>query len=230
MTTTRMTRQWDRWAGTIQDIERATRLAAEVLAQRTRTEPPCHIEIALPGRVTHADTPQALETEIDTRDLSLIRSIRIEIGSKRGLRATIHLERQQPAGTVEVSGDDRTRVEGLISQLGDLLGRGKQRLGVIGTNVLIVGSIVTVVLLWVSVTAPLDRKGPTPPLVAVALVALLILAVVGVGYGGSWLLPSLELLVPGAQARLRRFRLAVIAFASSVFASVAAALIYEASK
>jgi hypothetical protein len=225
-----MTRKWDRWAGTVQDIERATRLSIDVLAQRTRIEPPCHIEIALPGRVTDADTPDALDTEIDTRDLTLIRSIRVEVGGKRGLRAIIHIERQQPALTVEVSGEDRTRVEGLVSQLDDLLHRGKQRPGVLGVNLVMVASILAVVLLWVSRVALLERNTTMPAAVAAALVAALILAVVGISYGGSWLLPSLELLVPGAQTRLRRFRLAVIAFASSVFASVAATLIYEATK
>jgi hypothetical protein len=90
MATTKMTRQWNRWAGTVQDLERATRIAIDVLAQRSRTEPPCQIEIALPQRVMNAESPDALQTEIDTRDLDLIRSIRIEVGAKRGrLRQTI---------------------------------------------------------------------------------------------------------------------------------------------
>jgi hypothetical protein len=93
MATTKMTRQWDRWAGTVEDIDQATRLALDILGQRSRTDPPCQIEIAFPQRVTNAESPDALQTEIDIRDLALIRSIRINVGAKRGPRATIHVER-----------------------------------------------------------------------------------------------------------------------------------------
>jgi hypothetical protein len=84
MATIKMTRQWDRWAGTIPDLERATRLAAEVLNPRTG-EPRCHIEIALPGRVIEADTPDALVTEIDTRDLTLIRISEFKLAAEEVL-------------------------------------------------------------------------------------------------------------------------------------------------
>jgi hypothetical protein len=232
MATTKMTRQWRRWAGPIGDIERATRLALEIIGQRTRTEPPCEIEIALPQRVTTADNPDALQTQIDTRDLDLIRSIRINVGSKRGLRATIHVEREAPALTIEVVGEDRTLVEGLTSQLEELLRKGKQRIG----NDSIQGGIFILVLVLttlagVSILGAIDRNGQQIDVDTPAEYVILLLTVVGgIGsvYAVSWLLPDLQLLRPGERTRLRRFRLAVMAFVGSLIVSIMATVIYEA--
>ena len=231
MATTKMTRQWYRWAGTIEDIERATRLALDIIGQRSRTEPPCRIEIALPQRVTNAESPDALQTEIDTRDLDLIRSLRIEVGAKRGLRATIHVERDSPALTVEVVGEDRTRVEGLTSQLDELLRKGLQRPG--GTNtegglafLLGFGVAIAGIIVWRALAGSRSLSALDTPAEIAALVLLLV-ATIGTILGALWLTPGLELLKPGEQPRLRRFRLAVIAFAGSVATSLIAALIYE---
>jgi hypothetical protein len=231
MATTRMTRQWNRWAGTISDIERATRLAIEVLGQRTRTEVPCHIQIAVPGRVTDATTPDALETEIDSRDLTLIRSIRIEVGAKRGMRATIHVERQSPALTVEVSGEDRTRVEGLISQLDDLLGRGRQPLGEESVRALAGLALIAVIIGGAGVVRALQGpRASLSTLTAIIAVPTILVLAIGAVFGVAWLFPGLELLEPGARTRTRRFRVAIIAFAISVLASLAAAWIYQGFK
>jgi hypothetical protein len=232
MATTKMTRQWDRWAGTIEDIDRAIRLALDILAQRGRTDPPCEIEIAFPQRVTNADSPDALQTEIDTRDLDLIRSIRINVGARRGLRATIHIERDSPALTVEVVGENRTRVEGLTSQLEEALGRGKQRPGsntaVGGLGLLLCLSIVVLgVFLWRVFYPTGGQIGIDTPAEFAALVLILFGALGSFG-AALWLLPALQLLKPGEQTRLRRFRLAVTAFIGSLIVSIAATAIYEA--
>jgi hypothetical protein len=225
-----MTRQWRRWAGTIQDIERATRVAIDVLAQRSRNEPPCQIEIALPQRVTNADSPDALQTEIDTRDLALIRSIRIDVGSKRGLRATIHVERDSPSLTVEVVGEDRTRVEGLTSQLEELLRRGAQRPRsdetLLGVGI---GVCFATLFIGIFVWRTFD---PTERIVIDTPIEYLYLILILFGSVGSllavlWLMPGLQLLKPGEPTRLRRFRLTVMAFVGSLIASIVATVIYE---
>jgi hypothetical protein len=230
MAITKMTRQWNRWAGTISDIEQATRLAIEVLGQRTRTEVPCHIQIAVPGRVTDANTPDALQTEIDRRDLTLIRSIRIEVGAKRGMRATIHFERHSPVLTVEVSGEDRTRVEGLMSQLDDLLSKGRQPLGEQSIQGIAVIALFGMVIAGARTMVAL--QGPRAGAGVGGALGILVILVLGfsVLFGIAWLFPALELLEPGVPTRAKRFRVASIAFALSVLSSLAAALIYEALK
>jgi hypothetical protein len=225
-----MTRQSDRWAGTIEDIERATRLAIDVLSQRTRTEQPCHIQIVLPGRVTDADTPDALRTEIDTRDLTLIRTIRIEVGAKRGTRATIHVERQPPAMTIEVTGDDRTRVEGLISQLDELLRRGRQRLTVNNIGGLLVLSALVVVFGGGMLIQVVEGNPASLSRTATAFLVVVILVAVAMVPAGLWLFPGLELLGPGNQTRARRFRFGIVAFVISIASSLGAALIYDLVK
>jgi hypothetical protein len=230
MAITKMTRQWNRWAGTISDIERATSLAIEVLGQTTRGEVPCHIQIALPGRVTDADTPDALQTEIDSRDLTLIRSIRIEVGSKRGMRATIHVERQSPALTVEVSAENRTRVEGLISQLDELLRRGRRRPGEEGVKVLAVLALFGVTAAGArTLTALQGSRAGEGAAGVIGILAILLLALGGC-FGTVWLLPGLELLEPGARTLARRFRGATIAFVLGVLGSLAATWIYDGFK
>jgi hypothetical protein len=232
MATTKMTRQWDRWAGTVQDLERATRLAVDVLAQRSRADPPCQIEIALPQRVTNAESPDALQTEIDTRDLDLIRSILIDVGAKRGLRATIHVERDSPALTMEIVGEDRTRVEGLASQLEELLRRGKQRPSsnnaVGGLGLLLCFTMVFLgVFIWRAFDTTSSEVGIDTPAEFAALILILFVAL-GSFAAVLWLLPALQLLRPGEQTRLRRFRVAAMAFVGSLVASIAATVIYEA--
>jgi len=217
-------------AGTIQDIERATRLAMDVLGQRMRTEPPCHIQITLPGRVTEADTPDALETEIDSRDLTLIRTIRIQVGAKRGTRATIHVERQPPAMTAEVSGEDRTRVEGLISQLDDLLRKGRQPLRANTIQILLVLSAVALATGVGLVTRAIERYPTELSPTGSALVILSILVAIGIVLGGIWLFPGLELLEPGSPTRARRFRFAILAFVVSILSSLVAAMIYDVAR
>jgi hypothetical protein len=231
MPTTKMIRQWDRWAGTITDLEHATQLAIDTVGQRSRTEPPCQIEIAFPQRVTNAESPDALETEIDTRDLALIQSIRILVGAKRGLRATIHLERNSPALTVEVVGEDRTRVEGLTSQLEELLRRGKQRPAsnnsVGGLGLFLCLSIAIFGVIAWSALEPRDAEGIQTPAEAVALF-LTLAGALSSFFVVLWLLPALQLLKPGEQSRWRRFRVAVIAFVGSLITSVIASVLYEA--
>jgi hypothetical protein len=234
MATTKMTRQWDRWAGTVEDIERATRLAIDVLSQGSRTEPPCQIEIAFPQRVTNAESPDALQTEIDIRDLALIRSIRINVGAKRGLRATIHVERDSPALTVEVVGENRTRVEGLTSQLEELLRRGNQRPG--GKNA--IGGLAilfcfSIVFIGISIWRTIDQTSGSSEITVdspaeLAALLLIVFGAFGSFYAVLWLLPDLELLRPGEPTRLRRFRLAVMAFVGSLIVSIVATVIYEA--
>jgi hypothetical protein len=205
-------------------------MAIDVLSQRTRTEPPCHIQIVVPGRVTEADTPDAFETEIDIRDLTLIRTIRVEVGAKRGTRVTIHVEREPPAMTVEVSGEDRTRVEGIISQLDDLLRRGAQRL----TKRTIEGILVLSAFalpIGVAGAIQLIEGNPRTYSTTGSVVAVsAVLVAVGMAAGGIWLFPSLELLQPGTQTRVRRFRLAIVAFVASIVSSLAAGLIYDVVK
>jgi hypothetical protein len=232
MATIKMTRQWDRWAGTIPDLERATRLAAEVLNPRTG-EPRCHIEIALPGRVIEADTADALVTEIDTRDLTLIRNIRIQIGSRRSPRASIHIERQPPAVTVEVVGEDQTRVEGLASQLADLFSKGRQ---LPGPNTLVgigMATAVGVVFVGVWIVNTLGLRHQTGNGEAqlapggVVMVLVIALGTIGVFVVGNWLFPGLELLEAGANTRARRFRFAIVTFLGGILSSLAATVVYE---
>jgi hypothetical protein len=221
-----MTRQWDRWAGTTSDIERATRLALDVLAPRTANSR-CHIEIALPGRVTEAETPDALVTEIDTRDLTLVQSIRVAVGDRRQPKATIHVERQSPAVTVEVVGESRTRVEGLTSQLEGVFDRGRQYLSPNALAGIALAFSTAVVVAGVFVLRALGLMGATAFSVGGLVLLLLVFGAVGLPYGVNWLFPALELISVGSHTRARRFRLAIFAFVVSVVSSLAATLIYE---
>jgi hypothetical protein len=229
MATTKMTRQWHRWAGTIEDIDTATRLAMEIISQRSRTTPPCEIEIAFPQRVTNADNPDALLTEIDTRDLELIRSIRIAIGAKRGFRATIHVERKAPALTIEAIGEDRTGVEGLISQLHESLDRGRQRPAGFSTDggiqLALMFSVVTAsVTVWRAINRGDGEIGISSPLEYAGLALVLALGLSAFLVVG-WVMPDLQLLRPGEPTRLRRFRLVAIGTLGSIVASLVAAVI-----
>jgi hypothetical protein len=181
--------------------------------------------------VTNAESPDALQTEIDIRDLALIRSIRINVGARRGFRARIHVERESPVLTVEVVGEDRTRVEGLISQLEDVLRRGRQRPGsnnaLLGLALLFCVSIGFLsVFLW-RAFHPTSPQGINTP-VETAWLLVTLLGAIGPFVAMVWLLPPLQLLRPGEPTRLRRFRLAVMAFVGSLIVSIVATVIYDA--
>lgn len=226
-----MTRQWDRWAGTTSDIEHAARLALDFLAPRT-AESRCRVEIALPGRVTEAETPDALVTDIDTRDLTLVQSIRVVVGDRRQPKVTIHVERQSPAVTVEVVGENRTRVEGLTSQLEGVFNRGRQHLSpnaLAGIALILVIAMVAGGVIALRLLGMMDATGEASPVAGVALL-LLVPGGVGVFYGVNWLFPALELISVGSHTRARRFRLAIVAFVASVLASLAATIIYEVTQ
>jgi hypothetical protein len=111
------------------------------------------------------------------------------------------------------------------------LQRGRQRLGdkTVGGFAVLLG--LSILFGSVFVWKAFDRGGSEididAPLEYVGL-ALILFGTIGSFLAVPWLLPGLQLLSPGEPTRLRRFRLAVMAFVSSLIVSIVATVIYEA--
>lgn len=133
-----------------------------------------------------------------------------------------------PAISLEVKGEDDTVVDGLYSQLSEVLARGRGRVPLgVGVAVTLVGGIAYVVGM-LSILA--DQFGfPRSPRTGNTLYPWWAWAVslgpaLALGAFVIWVLPSLELLAPGQVNRFRRLRLWILGFVSAVIASIVAAL------
>jgi hypothetical protein len=221
-------RQWSRWAGSLDDLVEATQLSLDTVAKASSSEPPCEIEVTWQNRSRTLTGPEGLNRRVSTRDLNGIKSVRIDVGEDQGTFVSIRAESKTPAMSLEVKGDDDTVVDGLFSQLDDVLSRGRRFGAREGLLILIAFSAAALVvgalfLLEEVYDFPRDRQGDADfPgwafLVTLGPAAALVFALV-------WLVPELEILAPGQVTRFRRFRLWIVGFATAVIAGVVASLI-----
>lgn len=231
MPTYTATRKWQRWAGTLADLDRALNAAMEELRQWLGTEPRCYLSVALPELTMEFSKIEGLKTI--SNDIRKVKTIRFwpNLGGE-GPKVDITIDDDSPAVSLEVKGNDRVRVEGLRTRLGDLLDKGYRRPRWYGDrSVIVIFGVILVWVLWAALVFGLESVAaifhwPVPvqgnnvavgPLVGcgVAAVALLV--------GVYWLFPPLELLGPGERTRYQRFRGAVYVVLLSVVSIIVAA-------
>jgi hypothetical protein len=200
---------------------------------RKRAARSCRGSLAATGRGSY--NPSDFSALVDSRDLALIESLKIEIGALTGPRVSIHAERKSaPALALEVSGDDKVQVNGLYDEVRSKLDRGKQLLGnsavglviaFAGTGAGLAGLFISRRIGWLvdnpanptaSVGAPDSSLAPAGLLLIAGLVTIVLVI-------GLQALPSLEILPEGRGSALERWRTriggAIVAIVLGVLAS-----------
>jgi hypothetical protein len=240
MQITKRTENWSRWAGGIADVDDAARTAAAYLKEWTGHEPPVRVVAALPRRVEEADNLSDFNALVDSRDLALIESLKIEIGALTGPRVSIHAElRSAPAMALEVSGDDKVQVNGLYDEVRSKLDRGKQILdrtiaafvtAIAATAAGFAGLFISRRIGWLVDTPvnPTASVGAPDSILAPAgllLVAGLIVIALAIGLQA---LPSLEILPEGRGSALERWRTRIGGAIAAVVLGVVASGVWGA--
>lgn len=218
MQITKRTETWSRWAGGITDLDDAGRTAAAYLKKWTGEEPPVRVVAALPRRVEEADNLADFNALVDNRDLALIESLKIEVGSLTGPRVSIHAEaKSSPALALEVSGDDRVQVNGLYDEVRLMLDRGRQFLdsttaalavAIAATGAAFAGVFISRRLGWL-VDTPTNPNASVgePDSILNPMGLALIVGLVGVVMSiGLQALPKLEILPAGRTSAFVRWR------------------------
>lgn len=120
---------WARWKGYFPDLVEAAQVAVASIEKWSGNPPEGEIEVTFPGHVRSFGSPQELESQVDVRDVSRITSARIRIGPRiEQLRASIRVEQDSPAVSLEVSGDDEDQVKAVFDNIAVPLERGQTRL------------------------------------------------------------------------------------------------------
>jgi hypothetical protein len=234
MATIHRAQQWSRWAGHLSDIERAARTTAALLQDWTGRASPIRVIATLTGRVVEAESWETFEGLVDIRDLQLLKGLKIDIGEILGPRASIHFENKSPALSIEVVGDDRSRVEGVFVEITHALSRGSQLPQGLVTFAAAI-SIVAVIVLSLRVVRHLGvltvtevgsdtvlGTDPASLLSMGALAGIVVLSFIFV----ALLFPTLEILQEGRAPALVRLRIWILAAVGAVAASLVASYIY----
>lgn len=223
--------QWRGWSGTIEDLESGAGLAQQGIREWTDEEDMViSVRVVLKDFTLRGETIETLR-EVRLPDLRRIRSIDIDIGRRLSVepRIAIDISHESPAMTLEVSGQDRTRVEGLHAQLKSRLEEGARRPGwwarwlvslLYWTVPLLALGLEA--LVRVAGLASVNGKWDPAELVALFGGGSLYLAFL---IGLWWLTPDLQLLAPGERTRGRRFRAVVWFFVVGVLASLVASIV-----
>jgi hypothetical protein len=244
------TKRWRRYCGPRSELVRATEIAADVVQEATGVETKVEVELddrhgmtestssvdALTARhPTELADLESIAITVKTDTLAWIKEHRGE-GGKRVAEVPVGPVRIRVSNlgtTLAVSGDDRTRVEGLSRQLVDVLGRaatnwpGFPRDAFFG-----VGAVLFTlgILLALLVGRWLDLIGRSPDRLALdETIVLIIGAVVGglIGFAGWWLFPEVEILDEGGVGRARRFRTGIIALVGALIVAIVGSFIYD---
>jgi hypothetical protein len=102
--------EWVRWAGPLSDVSDVTAAAQALLSRWAGADQPIRIVAAVPGQAISVDTWEEFAALIDSRDLRLLQSLKIDVGDLLGPRVSIHFGTTPAALLFEVSGTDRAQV------------------------------------------------------------------------------------------------------------------------
>lgn len=219
-----------RWAGTVAELKAAAEHSEEVLdgwvGKPTRVEASYTTRDGRDG----ADTLAILDS-ITPHELRDIEVLSIAVGEYRGPRVQITASKRRGL-LVEIQGDDRTRVEGLRSELEQRLRHGKQFWAILDPLWLAMLVAVLWLLGFIFLSTALD---PDPPAVRTANQsnahdAIVVVAVVGAALSfivARRLMPDLELLREGQRPVVVRWWRWVAGFALAVSSSVLATLLLK---
>jgi hypothetical protein len=225
------TRKWRRWAGTLGDLDRVLKEAVDGLRQWLEAEPRCFVSVGLPALTMDFYTIEDLQTV--SNDVRKVKTIHVWLNAGgRGPSVSITIDEDSPAVSLEVKGDDRVRVEGLRTRLGDLLNNGRRRpRWLLQRELLMVSGTLVVPILWTALLIGIQNlasflRWPLPvqgnnlrvePLLGSGVVAVALFV------GLCWLFPDLELLLPGERTRYQRLRGAVYGVLLGVVSIIVAA-------
>ena len=235
MPTIRRSKEWMRWAGPLSDISDATATSHALLSRWVGSDQPTRIVAALPGQLIAVADWDEFAAFIDSRDLKRLQSLKIEVGDLLGPRITMNFTAVSSALLLEVSGGDRAQVAGVFNEIIPILDRGEQ-LGLLGSSVAFTASVVALPVLTVAVVVATGRlqfyaatvpESGRPESAATVLFAFLLVLEAFVGiWVGRRLLPTLEVLPPGRNPAIVRFRGPVIAGIATVALSLVASVLY----
>jgi hypothetical protein len=240
----RANKRWSRWAAPRSDVVRTTELAADVLTSVSGYPSTVNLTLAdADGFTEETEGLTALE-RLHPHDLARLRTVRITVRPDRAAWRKAVAERPSTEDTppipseevvirltnygttLDVEGDDRTQVQGLLQRLTRELGRGGTAISFDRDLLFLAGPFLAAVLVLAFLAAVHtlklahvnDRWEPAE------IVGIALGIVLGLGAAGAvwWLVPPLELLGEGSASRLRRFRGRLAgAFAAVVLALLA---------
>lgn len=243
-------KSWRRWCGPPIELVRATELAADELRGWTGLD--SKIDVRLEDRnglVEPFHTADAIMA-LHPNDLHQIVSVSVTVTSDpnqwwdRRRRGETTIGESSPddavririakiGTTLEVTGSERTRVEGLLARLSHALGHAATKspgvprvalltpLGLAVTAGLIGGPAIARGL----GLASLNGKWEVAEIVGMFVVGVLVAALT---VGLWWLYPPIEMLDEGGAGRARRFRKWIIAIIGSLVLAVVSKLLYDA--
>jgi hypothetical protein len=192
-------------------------------------EPLVHVLISLRERTIESDDLEVLQSALTSADLPTLRSIRLDIGElDKGMRVSARVEPEVGAA-LDVSGADRTTVEGVYSVLRPVLARGKQWRFPFSYSVLplLIAFVVMGGLAISDVLAPDLPAGQIRPTsrFALALLIPLFASAFLLPPAMAWLMPQVEFLAAGDRPRVTRLRGRIFAAVATVVLGVIAFLV-----
>jgi hypothetical protein len=243
---------WNRWCGPRSDLLRAIELAANEIRASTGVAAKVEVEVEDRSELTDKQPNTAPLTSLHPSQLERVANVAITVtwdfdewwekhaAGKSGPsppppedRVRITVTKYDT--TLNVYGDDRTRVEGLRQRLADVLGHGAtnsppfQRLWfmIVGSWLATVGFFMGfAVPRWLDLATRNNRWEAAEVVGMVLGIALPLLTATG----AWWLFPPIELLDEGQAGRARRFRKWIIGIVGGLILAVGGAFLYDAVK
>mgnify|MGYP003575231011 CR=1 FL=1 len=114
--------QLRRWAGTVEDLQGAIEACALAIRNWTGEAPSVTVEVRMPELESIFSSAEALEA-LDPRDLAVVRSVRIEVGSLESAGVVIDMDGSAERRALEarVTGPSFPKARGLAIEIQDRL-------------------------------------------------------------------------------------------------------------
>lgn len=245
-------KSWRRWCGSRSELVRATQLAADQL--HTATGLDSLVEVRLEDRSGLVETKHTADAimALHSDDLEHLASVSVTVSPDRDQwierRADARRRGEEPTDeaprdevririskygtTLEVTGEDRTRVEGLLARLGHSLSHAATNSPGIDRFLLLtpIGLSFSLVpigaerLAWSLGFASQNGRWEVAEVVFMILGGLLFAVPFVAAW---WLFPPVEIFDDGGAGRARRFRAAIIASVGAIVLGVAASIVYD---
>jgi hypothetical protein len=232
-------RDWRRWSGPRTEVTAAVNLASTVLEEWSGKPSAVRFRISYANQLTEtSDDPTALD-QLHRTDLRRIEDLWIDVEPDRPFRSAPSVSFRISNGIlagirVEVSGPDRTNVEGLTARLVEVLNRAASGptnfstgFGPLAAFILgvAIGLAIGVAVVVGFNLAPNNNRYEWQEIVVPAGAAM---AMGTLFLAFNWALPSIELLDTGERSRFQRFRALLFSGLVAIIAGLIATAIWAA--